>query len=242
MIRTTSASFLLLVLSGLAACGAPASQAADDGLTLTHFGPALTAGEFREGDLLISFDVASSDGASRFSMAAGTGERLLDAEKRDGFTATTFFGGRVTVIAPDEILGARRSLPDDELRGLASDVVVTGDRAALGLIDQTPEFALLDGLSLALEEAALGGLLPSLGNIGRLEQPLDGDHTEDDPDGGCNPETGCDISDCSVFEQGVCAGVLATCAAGCIGAGAGYVACVLPCLTAAGMVFCEDCL
>lgn len=45
---------------------------------------------------------------------------------------------------------------------------------------------------------------------------------------------------CSTFTKLVCAGTISVCAAGCVGATVGYAACVVPCLTAAGMLFCKS--
>jgi hypothetical protein len=86
--------------------------------------------------------------------------------------------------------------------------------------------------------------VPQPENLGHLELPLADQVQQGDPGGaGCAPNApSCGEDDCNLFKQLTCAGVLATCGGGCVASSAAYVACVLPCLTAAGAVFCSDCL
>jgi hypothetical protein len=232
-----SLSFALL----LSACGAPdggdASGSAADGLSLTSSSDSSTSGEFREADLSVTFALSKNDDALIFAMQSSSGAPLLAVQQRGALMTSTFFGDRVSVTAPSALLRASRSLPESELRELLQNVSVTGDAAALDQIGQTPELALLGPLSDALVAAGLDSVLPQPEQLGRLELALADDTAQGDPGGGGDPD-----DDCTFFKQITCGGVLTACGAGCIGATAGYVACVLPCLGAASMAFCSDCI
>lgn len=242
MIRNTAICFILTALA-LGACGAP-DRSTPDGLSLASTTEALTAGEFRQAGRSLAFELSGTEAETHFTLTTSNGAPLLDVERSGSVMKTAFFGNEVTVTAPAALIGAARTLPEDERRELLREVTITGDADALERIGKTPEFELLDDLTDALAAAGVDAVLPQAETFGQLELAVKDDTQQGESGGGgCDPDAPtCGEDDCNTFKQVACAAVLATCGAGCVSTGTGYVACVLPCLTAAGALFCSDCI